>query len=446
MTSEITAARPGGFLLFACIALAALLLSGCGGGSATLPMDDTADQELTAPVGGGQSDTTSPTESGNPGQSGGAPPAEDSTPAVKFGTMLPLGSPLPDVPKDEVKASAKAASTILNYPGADFMLAAGGTVDGDELVLESSEDSIAWAMYRAEGLGDLDIEIYSIEALPGDLGQNYEVAFSEFVSDDWLFLINSTLPEAEVNLAEADGQFISALGNLYFLVTVDGGDSVRISVSHLLTADENPNDPPDDPPVPFTFIGPLLEMGDSFFSISNEQGLATTFSFDDATQWFGLNGEQISPADLVPGDVLLVEALETGAGWYALGVMLVERGGGGDPGDPGKMVFLEGEILTIGNGQLVLISPDSGPTGGEKVVNYNEETQWFTENGEAGPGDFAPGDFVLVDALLTDSGLLAVAVFGFRTGDPGDPGDPRTYVGELTAIDESTLTLEQEIV
>lgn len=186
-------------------------------------------------------------------------------------------------------------------------------------------------------------------------------------------------------------------------------------------------------------MGPLLEIGNASFSISDEQGAAVTFSYDANTQWFNALGEPIGPDSVALGDMLLVDALGTAAGWYAIGVMDLQRDGGGGGGNPGEPITLEGVIQVIGNGKIVL---DNGAE-----VRYDDNTQWFLDNAPAEETDFAPGDYVIIDATQTDTGLLAFIVNGMRNGNPGGGGYGNlTYVGELTAIDDSSLTLGGDTV
>ena len=232
------------FALFAMLALA-----GCGGGIASLADDLGLAPDITAgdvqdyldSVNGDTTGTTTPvtTETGSDSSTDttGTIPAitEDTLGDVRF---LPLGTPLPRFPSDSRGSSAvKVTSEVIDYSGTDFLTAAGATVNGDTLVLQSSADEIAWAMFQIGGLADRDVTTFAILTVPQDPETYYRVGVSNYDTALWDFVITSSLPEVQADLTENRDQLISALGNLYYVVAVSGGKSVRVRSGHIITSD-----------------------------------------------------------------------------------------------------------------------------------------------------------------------------------------------------------------
>jgi hypothetical protein len=102
------------------LTLLLLAISGCGGGESSIVPDT-----------GGSTGTDTPTDWGSGSGS----------------RILPLGSALPSVP-DELSSdsSARTSSELVDYSGTGFVEAAGATIDGDNVVLQSTADAPAWAL------------------------------------------------------------------------------------------------------------------------------------------------------------------------------------------------------------------------------------------------------------------------------------------------------------
>ncbi|MBN2083300.1 hypothetical protein JW859_13970 [bacterium] len=409
--------------LFAVIC--ALLLAGCGGGAVITP------------------DTTITPETTN--ESGETP----------SGNILPLGSAIPALPTGledvAAEASARSTSAILDYPGSDFLVASGASTDGDMLILESSAEDPAWAMYKAEDLAGMKITKFAIETIPGSPNCEYSVGFSNYDDGYWEYYITTNLPEAEIDLSENTTHLISSLGNAYWLVIVWGGERLTILQSHLFTADD-PGMPGDPGDYPFPFCGVIDSMGEGYFMLwsmdpgcdplprtdPGNDGFMYRIDYDDDTMWFDEYGNEAGPADFAAGDEVFVDTLVTDDGILAI---MVQEMGQPDPGIP--YVPLEGEIATIGDGLITLADGSA--------CNYDDNTEWFPLEFDGTPSadDFEPGDYVLIDAVEIDglSGLMAMFVMELPEDPntpPGDPGrdDIWPIDGEITALGNQTLTVD----
>jgi hypothetical protein len=94
-------------------------------------------------------------------------------------------------------------------------------------------------MFRIGGLAERDVTTFAIMTIPQDPETYYRVGLSDYGSALWEFVITSSLPEVQVDLTDNNDQMISRLGNLYYVVAVSGGKSVRILSGHIITDDDN---------------------------------------------------------------------------------------------------------------------------------------------------------------------------------------------------------------
>jgi hypothetical protein len=226
-----------------------LAVAGCGGGAGTTSL----------PASGASSPAAST--------------ATTTGSAASSGTILPAGSALPTLP-DELSSSAsssgsrvsssamaRSASDVQNYPGASFIQAAGATVDGDTVVLQSTSTEVAWALYQISGLQGMYTASFSISATPGGDGQQYSVGASNFSDGRWQYFINSSDSQVDVDLRPNTKRLISLLGNLYYVVVVSGGDSVTVNSAALDVSSTPPDgSAPERPGCP---LGLYASRGES---------------------------------------------------------------------------------------------------------------------------------------------------------------------------------------
>jgi fibronectin type 3 domain-containing protein len=142
---------------------------------------------------------------------------------------------------DEVSgrgASALAGGDNMVVLGSEFLLQLHGTVDGTSLQLnpsgENDEVPTAWGLYRFTGLQGMDPTSLNVEATPGSLTQSYYVGLANFTEGTWEWYGPSHIPEFQINLAESNDRYISALGNMYFLVAVENDNTATHHQSTLV--------------------------------------------------------------------------------------------------------------------------------------------------------------------------------------------------------------------
>jgi hypothetical protein len=165
--------------------------------------------------------------------------------------FLPLGSPLPVLPNDAGSAAApsgqRQVSALNEFPGSGFIQASGATIDGDSVVLQSEAGQVAWALFKVTGLQGKYVDRFGVQTLPQGPGHPYTVGVSNYTDDRWEYLITGTLPEVEIDLTDNTKRLISQLGNLYYIVLVSNGDSVRMNLAWLNIQDEGGFGTPSTP-------------------------------------------------------------------------------------------------------------------------------------------------------------------------------------------------------
>ncbi|MCC7479010.1 carboxypeptidase regulatory-like domain-containing protein [bacterium] len=160
------------------------------------------------------------------------PAATDTTTdntAQAAAESLSSSASLPAIPLDSAD-EGRAASAIDNGSGQvvvlgkDFLLQHNGSVDGDSLVLsapggeEGSGMNLAFAMYKASAGAGQRPKSLNVQALPAGLSQNYWVAVADYTSLQWKFFGPVSIPEFQLDLTGHNHRFVSAAGNVYFLL------------------------------------------------------------------------------------------------------------------------------------------------------------------------------------------------------------------------------------
>ena len=103
-----------------------------------------------------------------------------------------------------------------------------GTVDGDSLFLDSGaggEEPTAWAVYRFQNLLGKRPQALNVLGTVGGLEQEYYVGIANYTTGSWEWFGPSHLPEFQVDLHLNYSRYVTALGNMYFLVLCEGGDT-----------------------------------------------------------------------------------------------------------------------------------------------------------------------------------------------------------------------------
>ncbi|MCB1218271.1 hypothetical protein KDL44_12830 [bacterium] len=399
----------------------ALVLAACGGGGG-----------LTAEPAASLDNTS------NTGQ-----PALSST-----GELLPLGSPLPALPQDSGTADAagsRSTSAAKTYNGSDFLIAAGGTVDGTSLLLQSSADDPAWAMYKSGGLQGEKVLSFALETRPGDLETTYYVALGSFSDNRWHWVVETTLPEVNVDFSDSDQQWISQLGNLYWVVLVDGGKQLHVDQATITTGNGNPGGGPGGGPGdPCFALGPIDSIDDLSIIVANHY-----FIHNADTQWLDMMGNEIDSYEFAVGMFVLVEGYMAedpviGGGCIATTVQMTDPNGGGGGG---------GEFFVI-DGPVVEANPEFFTVDGfndfaSQVVIHDEQTLFINADGTPGSWeDLVAGECVHAEGEILENGswlARLVIIENGNGGGGGGGGGGQSFVldGIVTAINAQSISVAE---
>jgi hypothetical protein len=385
----------------------AMMLAGCGGST------------LATEVG------TSPDSSINEGNLATGSPS---------GELLPLGSAVPDLPADNgspADPASRSASAVLQYDGSDFLVAAGGTVEGSSLLLESSEDDPAWGMYKADGLSGRQVLSFALETRPQDLNTTYYVALGSFTDNRWHWLIETTLPEVNISFTDNEQQWISELGNLYWVVLVDGGKSLYVDRATITTGNTGGG---GNPGGECTALGPIDSIDDLSIIVGNHY-----FIHNSDTLWIDDQGNFSQRSAFHPGMHVLVEGYESdapvlGGGCTATLVQMLGGNGGG-----GEFFTIDGPVAEV-NEQFFTI--DGNPGIAPRMILHDAQTEFvFADGSSASWQDMLAGDFAhATGAILADGVWLAH--FVIINPDNGGGGGGFVLDGIVTSIGPATISVE----
>ncbi len=359
--------------------------------------------------------------------------ADGDSLAATYGEMLPLGSPLPELPADDAEVGdlLRDTSAVHEYLGADYLIASGGSVEGDSLLLQSSGDHIAWAVYKASGLQDQHPLTLAMETRPQDLDTTYYVGLGSFRDNRWHWLAESNLPEVNIDLRNNGQQFISRLGNMYWAVVVGSGKHLHVDKSTIITGDGN-----GGPGGDCVAEGPIEILDDLAIVVMNRY-----FIHNRETHWVDEHGNPSGPDAFAIGDLVRVQGREAenpviGGGCIALLVQkLADNGGGGN----GNMFALDGHVDAIDPHIMVISGPPGAPP---HTIHHNSLTAFILPDGTPGGwADVHPGAFVhVVGEILADGAWLAHVVHVIDgNGGGGGGGGNITIDGSVHEVNDHKL-------
>lgn len=237
----------GFFLGLICL----LALSACGGSSTTAAPADTAAafnawaaQQHSAP----------------------AAPAVDA-------------SGLPAFPAESGPRGVSASGGSQTVLGADYIIEKYAQVDGTGLIIGPTPDTAgedtAYGMYSFTGLSGQHLVALTVSAQPSELKMGYYVALADFTKLQWVWFGPVTLPEFKFDFGQRDSQFISPLGNVYFVVATHAANVVTHNFS-VLTYDANGGGG-KDPGAPTDLVA-----SDGTFA----DGVGLTWNAGEGAQWY----------------------------------------------------------------------------------------------------------------------------------------------------------------
>lgn len=188
--------------------------------------------------------------------------ADTAMPAVTEASGESM-SGIPGIPLDSPDdAAAHTASSVPAGLGQDYIMMNGGYLDGTALVLENHPEydpdsdtdpplELSYAMYKASGLEGMRPESLNIECIPGGLGQGYFVGIADYTTANWQWFGPVGFPEFELDLTEHTHQFVTNLGNMYFIIVVPPGNSATHYQYSVLSG---PSDPGTQPGLPHHLV------------------------------------------------------------------------------------------------------------------------------------------------------------------------------------------------
>lgn len=153
--------------------------------------------------------------------------------AQDFTTSLGTdASGLPSIPLDSGTPERGVSTEIgdnLVVLGSDFMQKLNAEVDGTSLVMQAPAEGegegpyIAYGLYKVSGLLDKRPTIMNFDCLPKLIDQPYYVGLADYTQGEWMWFGPIYTPEYEINVGEINHQFVTQLGNMYFVLVSPPG-------------------------------------------------------------------------------------------------------------------------------------------------------------------------------------------------------------------------------
>jgi hypothetical protein len=188
------------------------------------------------------------------GSCGGSQPldvgaAAVEAPAIDTGTGEVPSIPLDrDVSGDPLNPGDPPDVPVTRHVwGREYLVEHNGTVHEDSLILDPGDERLAWAIYRFSELADLKPQLLSVEALPGDWGDEYWIGVANYTTMTWEWFGPADLIEYEIDLAASDDRYVTHQGNFYFVMVVHSGN-VYTHVQSTLTLNGYDHPIPPGPP------------------------------------------------------------------------------------------------------------------------------------------------------------------------------------------------------
>ena len=200
------------YAAIACLCLL-MLLAGCGSGAMLDGAAPQTDSSITA--------------------------AADAAEVAAAAIETAESADIPGIPLDTEGDATRDVSELsgLTVLGKDYILQKNSSVSGDSLVIGGDDARLAFGMYKIGGLGDQRPVSLNVECIPEALDQPYFVGVADYTAGRWHWFGPLNLPEFELDLAGVRHQFVTQLGNMYFLVLTHEGNSATHLKSTLVVGD-----------------------------------------------------------------------------------------------------------------------------------------------------------------------------------------------------------------
>jgi len=360
-----------------------------------------------------------------------------------------------DLGKPSARATSETGNRVYTGSGEGLLNYSNGVVDGDSLILTSTEDNIAWAMYKADGLLGLWVSTLGIETVPGGGDNEWYAALSNFTRGCWDWEIHSNLPEIDYDLTQYVDRIVSPLGNMYWVIAVPAGGYTLKILKSTIIAEATPDDPwkPGEGNFLCASQGLPGEIDLQWGGIDGAQGYEL-YRREAARECDPPTGGDFELLAVVP-DTMYVDIDVVIGMPYEYKVRAVNDNGygafseiafgwagemGGNP--PVDDASAMGVINDYPAESLTISDPCRGETF---TFAKTVDTTYFDLAGEpVEEGYFAVGMTVFVSGVFAADGTrIANAVM--EAYDPTDPPvDPVSFVGAIMALGDGQITLQDE--
>jgi hypothetical protein len=419
MKKRLTDSRLSSILL---AVLAIFWLASCGGGAAGLS---------TGAASGGQT-------------------------AVSDARALPAGTAVPDLPTDILQSTgARSASEVgtQEYTGSGpaLMNYTGGVVQGDRLVLTSTTDSIAWALYHVDGLQGLHVSQLGVSLQFGAADFKCGIGASNYSFGVWKWLSYSDQAETVIDLSHNGHRLVSLLGHLYWVVVVPAGEHTLTIDKASLVIDNDGGWMPGEGNFLFASKGLPSEI-DLEWGVS--AGATSYELYRREAMKPGHGGDGTPPPDFVllaTTDTTTYVDTDIMLGvWYEYRVRPLNADGAGDYSHPALGIARDPNAPApdfSGWGKIAQITA-TGITldmrGHSRYWTLNEATEIFAADGSTVTLDyFQPEMFVFVKGELPDAAAPPVALSIMEVTEHGHNPVPHdaSACGTIATIAADSLVL-----
>jgi hypothetical protein len=318
-------------------------------------------------------------------------------------------SGLPAIPldTDEDKVVAETDDSGDSDPGfrsvlgVDYLQMQGGYEEGTAVVLECypetdpddvdpEEHALSYAMYRVSGLDGLRPLSFNVECLPGGLGQGYFIGIADYTKGVWKWFGPSAFPEYEIDLYKATHQFVTHLGNMYFMVVVPPGNSATHYRSTVIVGPPGPETQPGIPHHLVASDGQFPEQVRLSWVAGNAAGHYQIFrraAWGENTEWqiIGESNETRYVDAPLPDYKMFyyrVRSLNAAGESFWSNVDTGFAGGGDDP------CVIHGDVTTVMGEPVAGIAVSLVGLDDQMLRITNEEGKFYF-------GDLPPGEYIV---------------------------------------------------
>jgi len=177
--------------------------------------------------------------------------APESAPAANAEVAVEGPGAIPGIPQDRAPSADPPDDPEMRVVlGKDYLAMHNGTVDGTALILDApdgEDGEYAWGVYRFSYLHGLRPLTLVIETIQPEFGDEYWVGVANYTKGVWDWFGPTALFEYEIDLSGSDDRYVTTLGNFYFVLLVEPGNTIKHIKSTLICGPGEGFDPPGAP-------------------------------------------------------------------------------------------------------------------------------------------------------------------------------------------------------